>query len=96
MRNISFAMTKWQFQAGIKPISRRVGWDFLKPGDELMGVDRVMGFKKGQHPIKYHPIRILSNVPEPLDDIVRRPIRESGIPEVELEGFRELSQAAGQ
>lgn len=93
MRHMSFALTKWQFQAGIKPITRRIGWAFLKPGDELIGVDRVMGFKKGQHPIRYHAIRIISAVQEPLDDIVRRPVRESGVPEVKLEGFPELSPA---
>lgn len=93
MRHMSFALTTKQYQEGTKNVTRRLGWAYLKPGEHFMGVDRVMGFKKGEHPIKYHPARVISNVSEPLDDIVRRPVRESGIPEVELEGFPELSPA---
>jgi len=47
MRNISFALTTPQFIDGSKDVTRRLGWEFLKPGDRLMACEKCQGIKKG-------------------------------------------------
>ena len=66
MQNISFSLTLPQFLDGSKSITRRLGWRNLKPGDRLMAVNKCMGFKKGEKPIKYGEIEIVSVRREPL------------------------------
>jgi len=78
MRNISFSKTKEQFRARRKHVTRRLKWLNLKPGDQLMGCEKVQGIKKGEL-VRMGPITILEVNQEPLDEIFRRPIRE--IPE---------------
>ena len=48
MQRISFAMTQDQVLAQAKDVTRRMGWHKLKVGAFLLGVDRTMGFKRGQ------------------------------------------------
>ena len=47
LRNISFALTVDQFLDGSKDVTRRLGWEFLKPGDKLMACEKCQGIKKG-------------------------------------------------
>ncbi len=47
MRNMSFAMTTEQVRNQTKSVTRRFGWWFLKPGDEVQPVVKGMGLKKG-------------------------------------------------
>ena len=47
MRLMSFALTTRQFLAHEKTVTRRLGWEFLKPGDRVCGVEKGMGLKKG-------------------------------------------------
>lgn len=92
MRNISFSMTTEAYRQGWKTVTRRMGWQHLKPGEVLMGVEKCQGLKKGEKVKKIHPMRVVSAVPEPLMDIVRRPIRfPSNSREVVREGFTYLS-----
>lgn len=86
MRHMSFALTQNEYVSRIKDLTRRDGWTNLKPGDSFVGVDRVMGFQKGEHPVKFHPSVCISNAPEPLNDIVKRPFRDGHF-EVAREGF---------
>lgn len=51
-----------------------------------MGVNKTMGFRKGERPVKFHPSLCISNIPEPLNDIIKRPFRD-GRYEVVREGF---------
>lgn len=76
MRQISFFLTTNQFLHDEKDVTRRLGWDQDRApaGTQLMAVNKCRGLKKGEQ-IKYGPILILSNTPEPLEDIVRRPVR---------------------
>lgn len=95
MRNMSCMLTTPQVRDGFtwngrhmhKTHSRRNGWDFLEPGDRVMLVEKGMGLRKGEHVVRLGPVEILTKDKEPLMDIVRYPVRESGIPEVVLEGF---------
>lgn len=47
MRNISFALTTPQFLNGTKDVTRRMGWLFLKVGDELCAIEKGQGLGKG-------------------------------------------------
>lgn len=54
MRNISFAMTTEQFRRGEKDVTRRFGWWFLKPGDQLRVVEKTIGLKKGEKMVEHY------------------------------------------
>lgn len=54
-RNMSFALTMKQINDRSKTITRRLGWWFLKVGDEVNAVNKVMGFKKGERHLHKPP-----------------------------------------
>lgn len=85
MRNMSFQLTKDQFLNRTKTVTRRLGWSFLKPGQELMGCEKCMGLKKGEKVRKLGRIRIQSVIREPLSHIAQRPLDPA------LEGFPGMS-----
>lgn len=58
-RNISFALTTAQFLAGTKTVTRRLGWEKLKPGDVLCAVEKSQGLKKGEKVKKLGAIRVV-------------------------------------
>ncbi len=91
MRNMSFMLTTRAYELGSKTHTRRLGWRFLKIDEQVMGCEQCQGLRRGEKIRRLHPFLTLSNDPEPLMDIVRRPVRESGIPEVVLEGFPEMA-----
>jgi hypothetical protein len=67
MRRISFALTTIQVQNQTKTVTRRLGWDKLKPGDRLQPIYKGMGLKKGeQQQLLNGPIEILSVRKEPI------------------------------
>ena len=47
-RNMSFALTTKQIEDETKDVTRRNGWWFLKPGDQIWAVEKCMGLKKGE------------------------------------------------
>lgn len=47
-RNMSFALTTQQFKDKAKTVTRPFGWHFLQTGDIICGVEKCMGFKKGE------------------------------------------------
>lgn len=59
MRNMSFSMTLGAFCRQQKTVTRRTGWRFLKPGDELQGVVKSMGLRKGEKLQRLSRIRVL-------------------------------------
>jgi len=105
--NISFSETTEQIRQHRKHVTRRVDKSLRlskkEPGTILQSIERGQGIKKGEHVVKLDQIIILEVNREPLDDIIRRPVRE--IPEVirwkhiatpiltetVLEGFPELT-----
>lgn len=82
---MSFSLTTEQIRNRTKTVTRRVGWDFLKPGDLVRAVVRSQGLKKGE---KIEPIAVLRIV-----DVRIEPIRamvddtDYGLKECRLEGF---------
>ena len=66
MRNISFSLTTPQFIAGIKDVTRRVGWLFLKAGDELCAIEKGQGLGKGEKVKRLGKVLVASVRYEPL------------------------------
>ena len=107
MRNISFSATTEQIRQRRKFVSRRGNekgptWKNLKPGDILMACEKCQGLGKGGKIVRMGPIVILGTDIEPLDDIIRRPMRTINpcalqpvwwSDETTLEGFPELTPA---
>lgn len=82
-RNMSFQMTTEQVRSRTKTVTRRMGWSFLKAGEVVNAVNRCMGFKKGEHPVKLATIRIT--------DVRREPLNTIGWNDCHYEGFPEMS-----
>lgn len=102
MKNMSFFLTTQQFINHKKEITRRCGWNSLIPGEHFMAVEKAQGLGKGGKIRKLGECMCISNVPEPLNDIVRRPIRLQDqladkyghgylMPEVWREGFPKMT-----
>ena len=87
MRNISFALTTPQILDRSKDVTRRLGWEFLKPGDYVRGVEKCQGLKPGEKIKPLGIIKILSVRRERLDRITKDEVRREGFPEMSCKGF---------
>jgi hypothetical protein len=85
MRNISFSLTTPQFLDGTKDVTRRMGWTFLKVGDELCVIEKGQGLKKGEKVKRIGVIRVTDVRVERLDRIIYEEVY--GADEVRREGF---------
>lgn len=83
MRRMSFALTERQLLAGRKTVTRRMGWWTLKPGEELMAVQKCMGLKKGQKQKPLAVLRVTAVTPSPVSAVDDR--------EATLEGFPHMT-----
>jgi hypothetical protein len=84
---MSFAMTTEQIRARTKSVTRRFGWWFLKPGDELWAVEKAMGLQKGEKIERITLIEVVSARPESLDAITPDDCIKEGFPELTPEQF---------
>lgn len=89
MRLISFSLTKRQFRARTKTVTRRLGWEMLRAGDELMGCEKVMGRKRGEALIRMGAVRVTVARRESLRRMTDDP--EYGAEECIREGFPEMT-----
>lgn len=85
MRNISFFLTTDQIRARTKTVTRRIGWESLKPGTLLRAIVKGQGLKAGECIVPICIIRVVSVRREYLDCMIRDPAY--GATEAELEGF---------
>lgn len=60
-RAMSFALTKEQIRNRTKTVTRRLGWQSLKPGDLIVAVEKVRGLKKGDKMKKIGLLRCIKN-----------------------------------
>lgn len=81
-RNMSFAKTIAQMQNGTKTETRRLKWDFIKEGDLITAVNKTMGFKKGEKPIRVANIRVTRTWRERLDKITQAGCDAEGFPDL--------------
>lgn len=86
--NISFSLTTPQIRDQTKTVTRRLGWSNLKPGQRLVAIEKGQGLKKGEKVKRITIIEVVSNAPEPLNNIIL--IGISGFAECRLEGFPKL------
>lgn len=96
-RNMSFSMTTDAVRRREKTVTRRLGWDFLKPGDLLWAVEKGMGLKKGEKVKRIALIRVVSVGREPLDVLLehhqvvcQREMASEGFPDMPPTGFVEM------
>jgi len=85
--NVSFALTTPQILARTKTVTRRSGKRQYHAGQLVWAVDRVMGFKKGEHPVKLALLRVVSARWEPLDAITYEECILEGFPDYGPQGF---------
>lgn len=81
-RNMSFMLTQEQFKNQTKTVTRRLGWDFLKPDDIINGCEKCQGLKKGEKIKKLGQIRILNTDWQPLDHITPEDCIREGFPDM--------------
>jgi hypothetical protein len=89
---MSYFLTTQQFLDYIKDVTRRAGWANLKPGTQYVAVLKSQGLKAGEKITKLDDCICISNTPERLDEIIRRPYRDGNKrSEMEREGFPDKS-----
>ena len=86
MKLISFSMTIHQFRNRSKRVTRRLGWEDLKIGETLIGIEKGQGLKKGEKVVRLGPITIKEVDREPISAIIER-----GQTECDFEGFPNLT-----
>lgn len=79
-RLMSVAFTEDAVRARAKTVTRRKGWKFVKPGDELALCRKVMGRKKGEPLVRIVNVRVLSVRREPLYRITADDVAREGFP----------------
>jgi len=77
MKNISFFITTDQVKQRQKAVTRRFAWKGIQPDQHLQGVNKCQGLKPGEHPVKLAEIIVLDSQWEPLNEIIKRPIRKA-------------------
>jgi hypothetical protein len=87
---MSFALTTDQILNRTKDVTRRRGWWFLEPGDELVAVEKIMGMRRGQSVKPLCKIKVVSTQREPLNVITPAEVLREGFPELSPEQFIEM------
>jgi len=90
MRNMSFFATTEQIRNGTKTVTRRLGWDFLKPGDVVMACVKCQGLKRGEKVEKIRPIRIVGVEKTELDRITKEEVVKEGFPNLSCQEFIDM------
>lgn len=78
MRNMSFSLTTDAMRRRSKTVTRRLGWDGLKPGDRVCAVVKGQGIPKGGHVERICVIEILSNRKEMLCSVTSAEVLREG------------------
>ena len=86
-RNMSFMMTKDQLLDGSKTVTRRMGWKFLKLGDQVMACEKCRGLDKDGKIKRYGLIEIEQVWTEQLDEITRTEVLREGFPNMSVDEF---------
>jgi len=77
-RNMSFMLTTEQIKNKTKTVTRRLGWWKLKPGEILNAVEKSQGLKKGEKVKVICQIKVISAMPERLNDITNAEVKKEG------------------
>ncbi|HEY0983545.1 ASCH domain-containing protein [Schlesneria sp.] len=90
MRNISCALTRPQIDDGTKTETRRLGWRFVEAGMCLQFVNKCMGFKRGEKPVKIRQVKVIETRREPLNAIDQEAVIREGFPDLSPAQFVEM------
>ena len=93
-KNMAFSMTIRQMYEGTKTVTRRLGWNDLKPGDIVCAVEKGMGLKKGERVKRIGLIKISSVRQERLDAITKADCAREGFPAMTPEQFIDMFMRA--
>lgn len=89
-RNMSFCITPGQIRNKTKTVTRRLGWDFLRPGEIVNACVKCQGLGKDGKIEKICQIRILDTWKEELCDITQQDVVKEGFPEMSPTEFVEM------
>jgi hypothetical protein len=90
MRNMSFSHTVREMQEQTKTVTRRIGWERLKPGTYLRAVRKARGLKKGEKIQPLGVIQALTVRRETLGDVTEEEVRREGFPGMSVGDFQYL------
>jgi hypothetical protein len=90
MRHMSFSLTTPQFLDGTKSVTRRLGWNNLRPGALVMAVEKAQGLRRGEKVRKLGVIRIVSVRRERLHQITQRDVVREGFSDWTCAEFIEM------
>lgn len=96
-RLMSFALTTEQIELQTKTVTRRQGWQNLKPGTLLQPVKKAMGLRRGEKVQRLGClIEVVSVRWEPLNRITIDDVRAEGFPDWSRSEFVEFYQKANK
>lgn len=87
---MSFALTTRQYNDGSKDVTRRMGWEFLNPGDHFMAIEKGMGLAKGEKQVELGENVAVAVTRERLDTITQEDVVREGFPEMTPPEFVEM------
>jgi hypothetical protein len=90
MRNMSFQLTASQILDRTKTVTRRLGWNNLKPGDLVRACEKCQGLKRGEKVKRLATIRVISVRREYLCNVLtysRDEIAREGFPAMQPADF---------
>lgn len=90
MRAMSFMLTTAQIIDESKDVTRRIGWEFLRPGERLRAVEKCMGLKKGEKQRQLKVIEVVSVTRVCLDNITQEDVVREGFAEMTPDDFVEM------
>ncbi len=78
---MSVAKTKEQVHNRSKTVTRRLGWEYLEPGDRLTLCEKVQGRRKGEPLVRIAEVEVVSVRRERLDAITADDVAREGFPD---------------
>lgn len=87
---VSFALTTPQIMDESKDVTRRSGKRQYKPGQRIQAVNKCMGFKRGEHPVKLKLLEVVSSRWEPLNIIDQAECVREGFPHFTPQQFIDM------
>ncbi len=89
-RLMSVALTTNQVRNQQKSVTRRIGWQMLKPGDQLTLCPKVRGRRPGEALERIVTVEVVSTRRERLDAITASDVTAEGFPEMTTTEFIEF------
>lgn len=89
-RLMSVALTTDQVRRGEKTVTRRAGWQMLRPGDQLTLCPKVRGRRRGEPLERIVTVEVVSVRRERLDTITPADVTAEGFPDLTAAEFVEF------